>query len=320
MAPPLEPAPDDGMLVRYLLGASPDDETERLDELSVTDDEFAVRLSALEDDLVDAYVSGELRDDELARFRSHYLAAPANRAKVAFAESLTAYSRLRAARDNVDSPSGRGAGRPPSVAIASAAAKWMLAAAALLLLAVGYLLVENLRLRREVSDVRSAHAALADRQRQLQSQLNEQRAASTDATGELARVRQALAELERRSTAAAATRSGVLAVMLAPATRGAERITTIAIPPQIGTVMLRVQLDASDFPRYRATLKDAATERTVWRSALLRHTSTAGPPSVAVALAVGVLESRLYTLVVAGVPARGDEEVVGSYPFRIMLQ
>jgi hypothetical protein len=42
-----------------MVGALPDDETERLDELSITDPSFADRLNAVEYDLVDSYVRGE---------------------------------------------------------------------------------------------------------------------------------------------------------------------------------------------------------------------------------------------------------------------
>jgi hypothetical protein len=62
--------PLDPLLVRYLVGALPDHETERLDELSVADDEFAIRLRAAEHDLVDAYVRGELSGETLDHFRS----------------------------------------------------------------------------------------------------------------------------------------------------------------------------------------------------------------------------------------------------------
>ena len=61
-------APDDQRLVRYLLGSLPEDETEQFDELSIADDQFSAQLSAVEHDLVDAYVKGELSGDMLARF------------------------------------------------------------------------------------------------------------------------------------------------------------------------------------------------------------------------------------------------------------
>ena len=299
------------MVIRYLLGAASEDETERLDELSVVDDDFAWRLSAAEDDLVDAYVTGELAGEHLERFRSHYLASAANRAKVEFARTLLHYSRGA-------TPAGRPGAAPFSPAWLTA--RWGLAAAALLILAAGYLVIDGVRLRRDITDARAAQAALADRERQLQAQLNEQRAATADAAKELLRVRDALAELEGRSTATRPDRAGVLAFVLSPATRGAATVTTIAIPPGTGEVALRLPLEAGDFPRYRATLKDAATERVVWRSMSLRPTPATERPTVVITLSARVLEPRLYTLELSGVPARGDEELVGSYPFRVVLQ
>jgi hypothetical protein len=79
---------EDQAVVQYLLGAAPQEQTELLDRLSVCDDDFARRLAAVEDDLVDAYVRGELPGDTLERFRSFYLSSPLRREKVRFAEAL----------------------------------------------------------------------------------------------------------------------------------------------------------------------------------------------------------------------------------------
>src|ERR1700720_1221919 len=81
---------DDQLLIRYLLGTLPEQETERLDELSIVGDDFACRLSEVENDLVDAYVSGQLSGETLERFQSSYLSSAARREKVRFAEALLA--------------------------------------------------------------------------------------------------------------------------------------------------------------------------------------------------------------------------------------
>jgi len=59
---------DEQVITDYLLGALPEAETERLDELSLTDDDFIRRLKVAENDLVDAYVKGELSGGALAQF------------------------------------------------------------------------------------------------------------------------------------------------------------------------------------------------------------------------------------------------------------
>src|SRR5215510_8018615 len=83
-----ESAPDDEQLERYLLGLLSDEDTERLDELSIADDELAWRLKVVEDDLIDAYVTGTLEGPRLARFESFYLSSPRRRKKVTFAGNL----------------------------------------------------------------------------------------------------------------------------------------------------------------------------------------------------------------------------------------
>ena len=76
--------------MKYLLGSLPEAEAERLDELYITDGEFAAELSAAEKDLVDAYVQGELAGPELERFRVYYLASPLRRNRLEFAQALSA--------------------------------------------------------------------------------------------------------------------------------------------------------------------------------------------------------------------------------------
>jgi len=115
---------DDQLVVAYLLGTAPHDETERLDELSIADNEFASRLVAAENDLVDAYVRGDLSGEMLQRFQSVYLASPKRRQKVAFAESLA--SRTGAREPTFSGPNRRIA-RFPQWALAAAACLAMIA-------------------------------------------------------------------------------------------------------------------------------------------------------------------------------------------------
>src|SRR5262245_1676843 len=76
------------LIVQYLLGSLSEEETESFDELCFVDDEFAERLSAVENDLVDTYVRGELSSRNLERSDSHYLASPRRREKVIIARAF----------------------------------------------------------------------------------------------------------------------------------------------------------------------------------------------------------------------------------------
>lgn len=85
-------------LIQYLLGSLSEADTERFDAWAVTDTEFTGELSAVENDLVDAFAQGELTGDTLARFKAHYLASPLRREKVEFARALQTYGESYAAQ------------------------------------------------------------------------------------------------------------------------------------------------------------------------------------------------------------------------------
>src|SRR5262245_35879771 len=97
MSSPDKQTYDDRLLTRYLLGALPDEEVERLDELCIVDEELATRLQALENDLVDAYVRGEVSGEDLGHLESFYLSSAKRRQKVEFAAALLELEKRTAA-------------------------------------------------------------------------------------------------------------------------------------------------------------------------------------------------------------------------------
>lgn len=295
---------DDRELIQYLLGALSEDDTERLDELSIADDQFAAHLDAAEHDLVDAYVRGALSGDTLRRFEAHYLSSPAGRAKVAFARALRKYPTGSAAVAPVATVEGRTRAMRPLM-------RWGFAAAALVsLAAAGYLLAENGRLKRELLDVRTG---LDGRQRQVEQQLQQEQAANADIRQELERLRQSLAQRQ-------APASILATFVLVPPTRGVGEIPTLSIPRGAGAVSLQINLEADDFPTYRVVLLDPAAGQIVWRSATLRAVARDGAKALSITLDAALLQPRMYTAEVDGVRASGAAETVGNYPFRIVLQ
>ena len=80
--------PDDAVLLRYLLGALPADEAEPIEDASVVDDDLAARLNAMEHDLVDRYVRGEMEGATLAKFHTWYLSSPVRVQKVELARAF----------------------------------------------------------------------------------------------------------------------------------------------------------------------------------------------------------------------------------------
>lgn len=312
---------DDRLLTRYLLGALPDEEAERLNELSITDDEFAGRVDALENELVDAYVRGELSGDDLKRFQNFYLASPKRGQKVEFADGLLALERRTAAAaaeaktdkkfrtSEVKEKSPRFWRMVLFPRFAFQAA--LMAASLLMLVLSASVLFQNSQLRRQISAA-SAQRSLGDqRAEELEKQLAQERAAKADALNQLERARESRGNLDGLKT---------LAVLLPPPIRGAGQIPTISLRSSTHLVVLVLPLEAADFAAYRAKLRDPGTNRTLWRSESLTAASAGERKTVSISFRAGLLKQQNYVIDLAGVSNRDAAEVIGSYPFRVVLQ
>lgn len=301
----------------YLLGALEDSENERLDELSVTDDEFADQLKAVENDLVDAYVRGELSEKVVDRFRLHYLASPKRREKVHFAQAF---------HNSIDnSPSfGREAVSEKAAVFAGTVPRnlfqWGFAAAALVLLLAGsYLILENVRLRNQIAQTQLEQTLLKKQEQELQRQLK-RHSPDNETNSELTRVQQRLAELEKQLAARATQPDDrdvkLLALNLAPQTRGAGRIPRLKIPADIEAVVLTLELESNDFSAYQLELKDPATGKALWSNSSIKVENDSS--SIPARVPASLLNSQNYLLEVSGISSRGVPEIVGSYPFTVV--
>jgi hypothetical protein len=295
MPSPDKPRYDDQLVVQYLLGSVCGEDAARLDELSIANDEFAERLRAVEDDLVDAFVRGELSGNSLDRFQSHYLASPYRREKVRFAESLLALCDRAPAASRQTQPSARSWPSFPA---------WTFSAAAcVMLIAGGYLLYENSRLRDQVTRAQLDREALQQSQRNLQRQIQEQR--------------MPVAEVPERRPPAQSPVS-TMALVLLPQTRGSGPLAAIALPPAADQAELQLELESGDFDGYQAVLKDPVNGRSLWRSGKLKAASRGDSKLVTVSLPASVLKTQNYSLDLFGIPRTGAGELLSSYAFRVV--
>jgi hypothetical protein len=338
MSPLHESGYDDRQLVRHLLRLLPDEEAERLDEMSISDDEVAWRLRVVEDDLVDDYMRGSLAGETLERFESFYLSSERRRQKVKFAGSfLSAVDRgagpagTDTGRDSFRAP----AAEPDRVASRSSSwvgrvvprsrVTWELAAAAALLLIAGSTLVREVRLRNGLNDAQSQSAALERRAHELEKQLEDQRAANSEAVKELERVRASMAALAQQSArppdraGAASQALTTIALVLLPQTRAVGPIASLTVPPGTDRVAFELRLESNRFPRYQVALKDPATNNVVWRSGRLAATS-GDQPAVTIIVPASVLKPQHYSLELIGQSAAGSAQAVGSYAVLVVFR
>lgn len=313
---------DDQFLVRYLLGSLPHEEAERLDELSVTTEEVALRLDAVENDLVDAYVRGELSGETLDRFKSHYLSSTRRHEKVRFAEALLEFENKSAPAEIAPAMSHAGSitseapwhlsSRWKFFTAPLSIPRWSLAGITLVMLLVGsLLLINNLRLRKQVTEAEADLAVFDGREQQLQTQLTEQQSANASTLKELEQVRESQMNLDQLRT---------ISMLLPPPTRGTILTPTVSVPAGTDLVVLILELESEDFPAYRAELKDPVTHHLIWRSGILKSAPGGEHKGISIGFRASVLKPKNYVVEVTGVPLRGAPEFISTYPFRAMLE
>jgi hypothetical protein len=281
------PAESDDYLVRYLVGDLPEDEAERLDERSIADDEFALRLRVLENDLVDRIVRGKARDLSLGRFAGRYQLPPYLRDKLRFAEAWHGIT-----------PSGSASATAPMAPVSRGFAWQSLAAAAVLAVALaGYLGVRNTRLREEVGRIDARREAVEQQNAVLQQELG-------------------------RLRAGASARTPLTAtVLLRPPRRGlGDDAATVAIPKGTELVALRLQLESETHATVWAALRDVASSRIVWRSPDLAVEGPASGRTVTLTVPAAAFRPQLYIVEVSAPAPTASADVLAHYAIRVVLE
>jgi hypothetical protein len=315
---------DQQLITDYLLGASSETDTERLDKMSLTDGQFVNQLRVVEDDLVDAYVRGELSGEVLGRFTSHYLVSPRRQEKVKVAQTFITFADQAAASpapkqvaDAASRPGTEIVSRRRFFVMPRFALQWGFAALVLVfLVGAGYLVFENFRLRGEMAKAQSERTTLEKREQELKRELESQRTSDATTQQELAQVRERLTQLAQQESSGGQPRAPVVvAFNLSPQTRGAGQIPTIVVPLEAGSLSLTLDLEAIGFPTYEAMLKNPGSGQALWRSGRLRAIKNG--TALRFSVPANVLKSQNYVIELVSFPPTGKTEHAGSYSFRI---
>lgn len=78
------------LIVRYLLGELPEAQQVQIEDSAFHDPQYLDAILAVENDLIDEYVRGEIPPDRREQFGKHFLVPPERRRKVEFARALAA--------------------------------------------------------------------------------------------------------------------------------------------------------------------------------------------------------------------------------------
>lgn|GEM_PF-948714 len=329
-------------LIQYLLGTLPQAETELFDELSFSDDDFVEQLESVENDLIDDYLHGELTAPERNLFQSNFPTTPRRQEAVRFAQTLQVLAERKvgaktaeAAATDVQMPR-TATEQPPTatfgtkqseswlasikslLSVSRPVMQWgMTAAALVLLIIVGRLMIETERLRARSAQIEQARAALADHEQELRRQVAEQKANHHQLAEELRQVQEERDRLEQDLKKSAPIKSNFALFILSPGVRsGGAR--DFSILPNTRTVKFRVEFESDDYPRFRAELRTQADDRIVWSVDKLRAGKKGVIKVISLSIPADLFSSQGYLLNLKGITAEEEIEDVRSYSFRIV--
>lgn len=337
-------------LTDYLLDQLPEAETERFDELSFIDDDFAEQLSAAEKDLVDAYVAGELSGETLRHFETYYLASPRRREKVEFARSFQDFAGKQLAAEEAENVAVAETGseektggifsifesfRNPRFAL-----QFGFAAAVLLFLGVGgWLLLNNLGFSTgeeiagqetptptvEPTPLVSPSAAPESTVEIAKGNTADQTPPPPTPTPRPTRAPVPTPTPVRKPPATVKPpprtppRVTIASFILTPPRRGNNPIKQLTVPANTETIAVRLELEFDEFTTYRVQLADQ-TGRSLWQSGGLKSAKSGGSGSLNLRFPANLLQNMVYTLNVSGIGTDGSSEPIAGYPFRVVLK
>lgn len=338
-----QPAINEQVVRKYLLGDLAEAERERIEERLLTDDDFYENLTALEDEvedeLIDQYLDGELTRPQREHFEIVFLNSPERADKLRLVKDL---------RGRVIP------GATPTVAPARPARRsWIPAfdlfqnplvglscAAALLIAALScaWLWTKSRRLETELRQAQAGAPQSPQVEPRLREELEQLRLRNEELTAGLRRseeqragLEQDVAALKGREEPAATppgrtsppSPSSLASVVLLPFTRGPSAGTAppaLALRPGVTQARLFLNIprdvDPKSYKSFRALVRKRSGEE-IWRAEAVQMQTASRPARAVITLPAERLAEGEYVAELKGLPSEGPAENIGSYYFRV---
>jgi hypothetical protein len=220
----------ENLIRRYLLGELAEADQIALEQELLIDRGKFEEVCAVENELVDSYVRGEMSPADRKRFESHYLASPLHRERVAIAESfLTKIDQAIGERVEVREKEpvvhwGRSFPRRLPRQVFGPVFALVLVMALLLTVSLVWSYIERNRLTGQIANVQkeaqTEFAFLRQRERELASRNQEIEKVIADVSQRNEQLKEELEQLRRRGQA---TPSTVFSYILAPASMRSQK-------------------------------------------------------------------------------------------------
>jgi hypothetical protein len=313
---------------RYLLGKLTEAEEPRFEEHYFADEAAFEEIAIAEDELIDAYVRGQLSPDDRERFEKSLVSSERLVERVQFARVLS-NSMSSGALPLVVEKHGRAWWRAifaPSFTDRPAFRMALAAGGLAVLVGTVALVVERRQLRNESRLLDTERAALEQQKQELARRISDQQSRTDQLVAELQNERAARdklnQELQVTRDQIAKTRQppavpAIASILLFPGlSRGADERNELVVPAGAATIQLKLALDTDDYNRYRISIR-SADGREAWSQDQLR---AQGPRPARIILS-HIPSNRMmtgdYVVNVSGRTSSGSYDSVADYAFRL---
>ena len=325
------------LLIPYLLGELSEEEESRIEELYFNDPDSLEELLAVEEELIDNYVRGELARSRREQFEKKILKSAVLGEKVEFARALMKH---------VSEPSTVGALAPASwrrlpSALLSNQKHAAVAVAAVVLLMVGcgsLLVAENLRLRNLLEQKEEQRVILEQRKEELQKLVTEQQASSGKLVEDFKQVQSQLAKAEEElarqkdaqmhnpETVSKTEESRAIIashVFESPGlSRDSGSTVSLTIPSRPGLVRLQLDLKEDIYIKFYAGISRVEPGGAGWGQMNLRAQTIGSKKAVVLLVPSKYFTEGDYVLTLTGVTRDRSDRTweAGQYYFRVVIK
>ncbi len=320
---------------RYLLGELSEEEKALTEEAFFADDSTFEAIELAEDELLDAYVRGELSPAGQGQFEARLRASPRLMERLNFATALA---------EKADSLllDGMEASRPPARWASPAPTKpgahrwtaffvrrpaWGMAlACAVLILAMGVAFVsmrsrqqeaERLALEKRVEQ-QLEQDRLSREQRTRDDQLAAQRQREKDKEAADRKVVEEAQRKDQRENPLVRSLSAFATVLLTPGSvRGnGNGQSELILKPETTTARLRLALEKNEYSTYSVTIK-SVDEIEVFHLARLKSHNAGNGPELLLTVPSKRLAPNTYIVRIVGITSSGQAERVSDYELKV---
>jgi hypothetical protein len=315
------------LISRYLLGELTEEQQVEIEDRAFSDQEYLASITAVENDLIDEYVRGELSPAERQRFERRFLASAERRKRVEFARALgTVVSEAPGPEKKVVQDVRRWSWRESFYAFLNglnpAARLAFVAASVLVIAGAAWLFAETLRLRRQVTQLQAENQSGQNIQQALEQERKRNAELNARLDQEKQQREQTDESLRQLTETAEATnqapRPVIASLTLLPGlSRGGGQKPNLDLSSDARLVRLQIGIDPEEqFKSFAVELRTLAG-RQVWNRENLAARTRHGSRAVGLTLPATVLKSGEYELRLRGLTEGGGAEDVGFYYFNV---